>query len=157
MDFLPGIDGEGIPRVFPLFMQALLDGGPLRLVEGGRNSRTFVYIADAVEACCRVIERPDECRRKIINIGSPRNETTIADLAHLMLDLFEEKTGLRRSGVVEVSSRAFYGEGYDDCDRRVPDVSKAERLLGWRPSTPLREVFSLTMDWYLEKYGSRLR
>ncbi len=60
MDFLPGIDGVGIPRVFPLFMQALLDGGPLRLVEGGRNSRTFVHIADAVEACCCAIERPDD-------------------------------------------------------------------------------------------------
>jgi nucleoside-diphosphate-sugar epimerase len=46
---------------------------------------------------------------------------------------------------VEVDSREFYGEGYEDSDRRIPDISKAEKLLGWRPKYDLDETIERSM------------
>lgn len=155
MDYLSGIDGEGVPRVFACFMKALLSGEPLALVEGGRSRRTFVCVREAAGCCARIVERPEASRAQIFNIGNPANETSIADLAALMRELFEEKTSRRAPPAIEVSALSFYGEGYEDSDRRVPDVSRAERLLGWRPEVSLRELVSRTMDWYIETYGAR--
>jgi UDP-apiose/xylose synthase len=152
MDFLPGVDGEGVPRVFPLFMKALLADEPLLLVDGGRARRTFLHVREATDAFMRVLKRPEECRGQILNVGNPGNETTIRGLAELMADIFTEKTGLPRTKIEEVDSRDFYGEGYDDCDRRVPDVAKAEALLDWRPEVPLRELLAETMGYYIDKY-----
>ncbi len=154
MDFIPGVDGEGTPRVVPCFMRALLFGESLKLVEGGHSRRTFVSVRDVVEAVVRILERPGQSRGEIFNVGNPANETTIADLAGLMMEIFAGLTGRPvRSSAVEVSAGEFYGEGYDDCDRRVPDVSKAERLLEWRPATPLRELLEETVEWYAKEYA----
>jgi UDP-apiose/xylose synthase len=157
MDYLPGLEGTGIPRVFPIFMQALLEGAALPLVDGGHNRRTFIHISEAVDACVRIIERPAACRGEIINIGNPQNECSIAALARLMADLYERKTGIVRGAFKDVDSLTFYGEGYDDCDRRVPDIAKAQRLLGWRPSMSLEDVFSSSMDYYIDTYGDAAR
>jgi UDP-apiose/xylose synthase len=46
---------------------------------------------------------------------------------------------------VDVDSRDFYGEGYEDSDRRIPDISKAEKLLGWRPKYDLDETIERSM------------
>lgn len=154
MDFIPGVDGEGIPRVIPCFMRALLYREPLELVDGGRNRRTFIYIDDAIEGIMKIIERPGQSAGQIFNIGNPDNETTITDLASLMKQIFAQKTGAAvESDIVNTASRNFYGEGYDDCDRRVPDITKARELLGWYPTTPLDELLNRTVDWYLREYG----
>ena len=156
MDFIPGIDGEGIPRVIPSFMKALLFGEPLTLVDGGRNRRSFIYIDDAMDAVARILNTPDKSAGQIFNIGSVENETTIAELAHTMRDIFTRLTGRQsKSDIVSVTSEQFYGEGYDDCDRRVPDISKAAELLDWFPSTPLRDLLAKTIAWYIAEYGDR--
>ena len=155
MDFIPGVDGEGIPRVVPCFMRALLFGEPLKLVDGGGNRRTFVYVRDAVDAVVMMLARPEKSAGETFNVGNPGNETTIAGLARLMMEIFAELLGRRvKPEVVTVPAEEFYGEGYDDCDRRVPDVKKAERLLDWRPTTSLRELLGETIRWYLKEYGN---
>src|SRR5262249_37235369 len=66
MDFLPGEDGEGTPRVLASFMNALLRGQELPLVDGGRNRRTFMSTDDLVQAVLRIVERPEACRGQIL-------------------------------------------------------------------------------------------
>lgn len=156
MDYLSGLDGEGTPRVFACFMKALLAGEPLRLVDGGNSRRTFVCVREAVDCCVRILEHPEASEGLILNIGNPANETTIAGLAALMRELFEEKTSRPAPPTIDVSAEDFYGEGYDDSDRRIPDISRAERLFGWKPVVPLRELVSRTMDWYIETYAQRM-
>ncbi|HHN45890.1 MAG TPA: NAD-dependent epimerase/dehydratase family protein, partial [Planctomycetes bacterium] len=156
MDFLPGVDGEGIPRVVPSFMKALLSGEPLKLVDGGMSRRSFIHVRDALDAVERILDRPDVSSGEIFNVGNPANETTIRGLATMMMAMFTEKTGSPpECGAVDVMAQEYYGAGYDDCDRRVPDVSKAERLLGWRPTVSLSRTVSDTMDWYIREYGKR--
>lgn len=154
IDYLPNED-SGLPRVFSCFMGALLRGEPLKLVDGGRHRRCYVYIDDAVEALARIVENSDGvCDRQIFNIGNPANETSIRDLAALMRDIFREKRpdkGGPESEIIEIPARDFYGEGYDDSDRRIPDISKARRLLHWEPKTGLREALELTMAYYMRR------
>ncbi len=155
MDYIPGIDGEGVPRVIACFMESLLLDKPLQLVDGGKSRRVFTGIDDAVDAVVRILERPDKSARQIFNIGNPSNEVTIRDLAEMMVALFKELYPHRQNNprIVTVSSDDFYGCGYEDCDRRAPDISKVEKLLGWKPETGLQEALRKTMISYVEYYG----
>jgi len=54
--------------------------------------------------------------------------------------------------IVTVSADEFYVHGYEDSDRRIPDISKARRLLGWEPKWELREMLKATMKYYVTDY-----
>lgn len=155
MDFIPGIDGEGIPRVLACFMDALLHKKPLQLVDGGGNRRCFTAIADAVDALMLILQNPVAARQQIFNIGNPQNEITIAHLAEKMICIYRKllPAAVSFTYVVEnVSSYTFYGEGYEDSDRRVPDCSKIERLLGWQPKISLDAALRLAIAGYITQY-----
>jgi UDP-apiose/xylose synthase len=156
MDFIPGRDGEGIPRVLACFMTALLDRQPMQLVDGGQAYRTITYIDDAVDALEAILENPTKSKNQIFNVGNKAGEIKICDLAELMRETYAEITGdasYRSHPIEEISSQKFYGEGYEDCDRRVPSVDKAKRLLGWEAKTSLRDTLRHTMRFYHETYG----
>jgi UDP-apiose/xylose synthase len=156
MDYIPGRDGDGVPRVLACFMQALLDGKPMMLVDGGEAYRTITYIEDAVDALSRMLEVPNKAKNTFFNLGNRANEVTMRELAHQMRDVYAEITGnpdYRNHPIEVISSEKFYGPGYEDCDRRVPDVRRAERLLGWKAKVPLRETLFHTMSHFHELYG----
>ena len=156
MDFIPGRDGEGIPRVLACFMTALLDRQPMQLVDGGQAYRTITYIDDAVDALEAILENPTKSKNQIFNVGNKAGEIKMSDLAELMRQTYADITGdasFRKHPIEEISSQKFYGEGYEDCDRRVPNVEKAERLLGWEAKTSLEDTLRITMQYYYETYG----
>jgi len=72
MDFIPGVDGEGLPRVIACFMEALLFKKPLQLVDGGKSRRCFTYIDDAIDAIMAIIQKPEKADGEIFNVGKPR-------------------------------------------------------------------------------------
>jgi UDP-apiose/xylose synthase len=152
---------DSIPRVFSFFMEALISGTRMNLVNGGHQRRCYTYIDDAVECIYRIVENPGGvCDREIFNIGTPENEVSIRQLAELMRHIYAEKFWDRQTPLpelVEVSSEEFYGKGYDDSDRRIPDITKARTLLGWQPRWPMRELLEITMRYYLTDYLKRYR
>ncbi|MFV1994633.1 MAG: bifunctional UDP-4-keto-pentose/UDP-xylose synthase [Verrucomicrobiales bacterium] len=157
IDYLPS-EKSGNPRVFSHFMNALLYGTPMKLVDGGSNYRAYTLIDDAVECMVRIIDNPDACDKQIINIGHPGNEVTIKELAHLMKKVFDEDfrvDGDPEPEIVDVSAEEFYGKGYEDCDRRIADISKAQNLLGWNPEFALREVVANTMEYFVKKHRAK--
>jgi UDP-apiose/xylose synthase len=152
MDYLPGIEGEGVPRVLACFMASLLRGEPLKLVDGGKNRRCFTYIRDAVEAVVAMLRNEKTCNGKIFNIGNPANETTIKNLADMMIAMYQKlrpDADASRLYTQEVPSAEFYGPGYEDCDRRVPDISAITQATGWKPATGLAETLEMTIRHYL--------
>jgi nucleoside-diphosphate-sugar epimerase len=144
---------EGNPRVFSHFMTALLEGTQMKLVNGGHHKRCYTYIDDAVDCIERIIANPDGvCDRQIFNVGSPQNELSIRELAHRMRDLYArkfQKPSQQLPDIVHVDSREFYGEGYEDSDRRIPDISKARTLLGWQPKYGLDETIERSMAGFV--------
>jgi nucleoside-diphosphate-sugar epimerase len=144
---------EGNPRVFSHFMSALLEGTQMKLVNGGHHRRCYTYIDDAVDCIERIIANPDGvCDRQIFNVGSPQNELSIRELAERMRDLYArkfKKPGQQLPDIVDVDSREFYGEGYEDSDRRIPDITKARTLLGWQPKYGLDETIERSMAGFV--------
>ncbi len=156
MDYIPGIDGEGIPRVLACFMEALLFQKPLQLVDGGKNRRVFTYIDDAIDAVMCILQRPQQAMGEIFNIGHPDNEASIEELADMMIELYSrlrpEYAGYTFTKEW-IDAGRFYGEGYEDSDQRRPDISKARTRLQWEPRTSLYDTLYYTMAAYIRQYA----
>jgi UDP-apiose/xylose synthase len=155
MDFVPGIDGEGIPRVLPSFIGALFSGNELPLVDGGHQRRTFMSTRDLTEMVCALLERREASRGQIFNAGNPGNDLSIRELAERLAAVFRARVpGSPEPRLRDVSAKDFYGEGYDDSEQRVPDIAKAQRLLGWTPKDAIGDMLPGIMDDYLRRYPS---
>jgi UDP-apiose/xylose synthase len=154
LDYIVPPGSRGGPRVFPHFMSALISGGPIRLVDGGHYHRAFLHINDGNEAFQALLENPRESHNQIFNVGNPDNNLTIRELATLMIELYEELTeSAPRSQIETVRGDEFYGEGYEDSDRLLPDIRKMGAL-GWKPKIGLRETFRAAMKSYLDDLDS---
>lgn len=157
MDFIPGVDGEGVPRVLACFMDALLRQRPLRLVRGGGQRRSFLAVQELCDAVLRVIARPDRCQGEILNLGNPQNDVTIAELAWRMVAIHAERHGGDAALPCEpISAEELYGAGYDDADLRIPDIARARQLLDWRPVKTLEQMLPPIIDDYVARYGGRV-
>lgn len=154
MDYLPGIDGEGVPRVLACFMAALLRGQDLMLVDGGAQRRSFISVDEFSAGVVGIVERPAACRGQIINLGNPNNDVTIRELAEALAAEYARHTGRAPARLQRISAAEFYGPGYDDSPVRIPDIAKAQRLLGFEPRTPLHEMLPGIVRDYVARYGS---
>ncbi|KAL0417647.1 UNVERIFIED_CONTAM: UDP-D-apiose/UDP-D-xylose synthase 2 [Sesamum radiatum] len=161
MDFIPGIDGpsEGVPRVLACFSNNLLRREPLKLVDGGQSQRTFVYIKDAIDAVLLMIENPARANGHIFNVGNPNNEVTVRQLAEMMTQVYSKVTGESsiETPTIDVSSKEFYGEGYDDSDKRIPDMTIINRQLGWNPKTSLWDLLESTLTYQHRTYAEAIK
>jgi UDP-apiose/xylose synthase len=134
-----------------------LRGEPLQLVDGGSQRRAFMAAGDLVEAICRVVERGTACDRQIINLGNPKNDVSIAELAEALAAAFSRAVpGARPARFESVPADRFYGPGYEDSRERVPDISKARRLLGWTPLQSLTDMLPGIVQDYVARYGTRV-
>lgn len=156
MDYITPPGAKGKPRVFPEFMSALLFEQPIRLINGGNTRRCFTYIDDAIAALEAILRQPHAAYKQIYNSGASGNEVSIRDLADLMIELYHDITGRAPASHPEViSGDSYYGKGYEDCDRRVPDISKINGL-GWTPKINLRDAIRESMIYYIGKGSSCL-
>src|SRR4051794_36143931 len=116
---------EGSSRVLTQFFGHIVRGETISLVDGGMQKRAFTYIDDGVDALMKIIENKDgKASGQIYNIGNPANNYSIRDLAGMMLKLAGEypeyAAGAQKVKIVETSSGAYYGAGYQDVQNRVP-------------------------------------
>jgi len=156
MDYINGIDGCGIPRVLAVFMEKLLKGQNLPLVDGGEAKRVFTDIRDAVEAMIAVLTNPIISFSRILHIGNPDNEMSIKELAATIIDVARQMPKYKPAGVEHVDGEIFYGKGYADSDRRILDVTILDNLYGWRPKYSLEQTIRDTMYWFIDHYGSKM-
>lgn len=160
MDYVPGVEAEGVPRVLACFVRSLVERRPLDLVDGGRSRRAFLHVGDAVEAFVRILEMPERSRGRVFHLGNPENETDIRGLAIAMRRIWAD---LRQDPSVlaiplrDVPAREFYGEGYDDSDRRLPSIRNARESLGWEPAADLETCLRLTLSDYHERFPENAR
>ncbi|NNG17969.1 MAG: NAD-dependent epimerase/dehydratase family protein [Gemmatimonadales bacterium] len=119
--------------VLPTLVAQALQGDPLTVYGTGQQTRCFGHVRDVVAAVLALVETPAAVGQ-VINIGS-QEEVTILQLAEVVRELTEAD-----SDIVLVPYTEAYAEGFEDMQRRVPDVSKLERLIGFRPRTSLEEI-----------------
>ncbi|WP_170765234.1 NAD-dependent epimerase/dehydratase family protein [Ruegeria lacuscaerulensis] len=119
--------------VLPNFVKAALEGAPLMVHGTGEQSRCFGHVADVVEAMCRLMTLP-EARGDVFNVGTDQ-EVTIRELAEQVI-----RTTGSSSGIQCVPYDTVYPEGFEDMQRRLPDVSKLQRVTGFRPMRTLQQI-----------------
>jgi UDP-glucose 4-epimerase len=131
--------------VIPSLVSQALSGEEITVFGDGRQSRCFTHVSDAVGAILKIAEHP-EANGEVYNIGS-QQEITILDLAKRIREL----TG-SESKIVFIPYAQAYEEGFEDMMRRVPDLTKAHRLIGYAPKVSLDE----TLRSVIEDVRSRL-
>ncbi len=144
----------GSSRAITQLILNLVEGSPIKLIDGGAQKRCFTDIKDGVEALFRIIEdKHNNCNGQIINIGNPDNEASIKELAERLLARFERHP-LRDqfppfAGFREVESSSYYGKGYQDVEHRKPSIKNARRLLDWTPVVNMDITIENTLDFFL--------
>jgi UDP-glucuronate decarboxylase len=126
-------------RVVSNFCVAALRGQELPIYDNGKQTRSFAYVDDIIEALVRMMNA--EGLTGPVNIGNP-DEFTILELASLAIELSRSNSKL-----------AYHPARPDDPVRRRPDISLAKARLGWTPKIALREGLAMTIEHFREELG----
>jgi UDP-glucose 4-epimerase len=128
--------------VIPNLVKQALLGHPLTVYGDGTQSRCFTYISDVVGALIRLAEVKGAVG-EVFNIGNDREEITIMDLARRV----KARTGTK-SEIVLVPYDTAYEEGFEDMQRRVPDLSKIRALIDYEPRVQLDEILERVVAYF---------
>ena len=144
---------EGSSRVITQFFGHLVRGEAIKLVDGGTQKRAFTYIDDGIDALMKIIANAGGIASgKIYNIGNPRNNFSVRELATMMLDLAlaypEYRDTARHVKIVETTAADYYGKGYQDVQNRVPMIANTCADLDWTPVVPMDEALKRIFDAY---------
>jgi len=145
----------GSSRVITQFILNLVEGTPIRLVDGGEQRRCFTDYTDGIEGLFRIIDDPKgNCNTQIFNLGYPDGEASIRQLAETLVRHFEARPlrahfpPLAEMQVIE--SGAYYGQGYQDVVHRKPSIERARKLLDWSPKVGFEQAIAGTLDFFLQ-------
>lgn len=130
--------------VLPRFVQSALKGEPITVHGHGDQSRCFVYVADVVKASISLMDHP-KAVGDVFNIGS-EEEITIKDLAKKIKKMTHSK-----SPIVFIPYEKVYGIGFEDMERRTPDISKIKKLLNFSLTYTLDETLEIVNEYYRKK------
>jgi UDP-glucose 4-epimerase len=121
--------------VVPRFVSSALRNEPLTVYGTGSQSRCFCHVYDAVTGLLAVVDS-NATLGEVFNIGNDE-EITIQDLAHEVIELTGSK-----STIEKVLYEKAYAPGFEDMQRRIPDISKIKRVVGWTPKLSLDSIIS---------------
>lgn len=144
----PRLDSIEAGRIISIFMGQLLKNKPLTVIGDGLQTRCFTYVNDTVRGIMLSSESK-KAEGEVINIGTDR-ETSILELAKTMIEIYGTKNKIEFK-----KSEGIYGPSYEDISRRVPDVTKAKKMLGFEAKTPLKEGLKKTISWFKEFYAKK--
>lgn len=127
--------------VIPRLVRQALQGEPLTVFGDGNQQRCFCDVHDAVRAIVDLAEHPD-AGGQVFNVGGT-DETSIKDLAERVL-----KVTTSHSPITFVPYAEAYAPGFEDMQRRVPDISRIGDLTGWKPTIGLDETLVTVCDYF---------
>lgn len=124
-----------------VFIESALDGKPLPLHGDGSQTRSFTYVSDHVAGIVAAVES-ERANNLVVNLGSEQ-ETSIRGLAELIWRLVH---GEGSEPQLELVPYETFGR-YEDVERRLPDLTRARRLLGFEPQVDLETGLRRTIEW----------
>jgi UDP-glucose 4-epimerase len=119
--------------VLPRFVKAAISNQPITVYGDGTQSRTFCSVTDVIDALVLLMDSKESIGQAF-NIGST-NEITITDLAQKVIKLTRSS-----SEIVYKKYSDVFGDNFEEPQRRVPDMSKIKKAVGWQPKQSLDEV-----------------
>jgi UDP-glucose 4-epimerase len=130
--------------VIPNFVQQALAGKPISVFGDGTQSRSFTHVADVVGALIKLVNEP-KAIGQVINLGNIQ-EITISQLAERVRALSGSK-----SPITLIPYDEAYESGFEDMPRRVPDLSKAEAMIGYKPKYSLEDILTQVITYFRQK------
>src|SRR5256885_14180740 len=124
-------------RALPNFVHQALAGKPLTVYGEGKQTRSFCYVSDLIDGIYRLMMSDEHFP---VNIGNPQ-EITILQFAERIRSHFENAPAI-----------IFEPLPQDDPRQRCPDISKAQRILGWKPEVGLDAGLRITLDLFKERF-----
>jgi UDP-glucuronate decarboxylase len=128
--------GKEYGRVVPNFITQALNNDPITIFGDGSQTRSFTYVVDEVEGILRLISAGCEVDGMPINIGN-NIMNTVKELAEAVVELTGSKSEI-----------IYHPLPIDDPLLRQPVLEKANKYLGWKPTTPLKEGLRKTIEWF---------
>jgi UDP-glucose 4-epimerase len=129
--------------VLPTFVQSALLGKPITVFGDGNQSRSFTHVNDVTQAMTRLMEEP-KAEGDIFNIGN-NVEVTINDLAQKVREMAGSD-----SKIEHIPYEKAYGPGFEDMERRCPNIEKIGKLIGFEPSYDLEAIIQSVIDFFKE-------
>jgi UDP-glucose 4-epimerase len=130
--------------VIPRFVEQAIKGEDITVYGTGNQSRCFAYVKDIANAMLGLMENSNSVG-EVFNLGS-QEEISIRQLAEKIISL----TG-SSSRIVYVPYDEAYEEGFEDMQRRIPDITKAGNLIGFKPSVNLDEILKMVIAEFRQK------
>ena len=121
--------------VVPRFVQSAVKNEPLTIYGDGTQSRVFCHVLDAIDAVLK-ITKDDKTIGEVFNVGG-EGETTIQQLAEKII-----KNTQSTSSITYTPYSDAYPAGFEDMQRRVPDITKAKTALKWKPTRDLDQIIA---------------
>jgi UDP-glucose 4-epimerase len=130
--------------VIPNFVRQALAGEPITVFGDGTQSRSFTHVTDVVDALLKLVAEP-RAIGQVINLGNTQ-EVTIQALAERIRELSGSSSPIRL-----VPYDQAYESGFEDMPRRVPDLRKAEAMIGYRTNYTLDDILVQVIDYFRKK------
>ncbi len=127
--------------VIPRFVKQALLNQPITVFGDGKQTRCFTHVKDAVSSLVK-FSQTDKAVGEVINLGSD-NEITIASLAKKVKEAVESRSEIRY-----VSYNEAYEEGFEDMRRRVPDLKKIKKIIGFKLKYSLDDILKDVIEYY---------
>ena len=141
----PRLDPKGYGSVIAKFISQARLNRPITVFDNGQQTRCFTYVDDTVRGTLLAASVP-EAVGHVFNIGSNR-ETSVLELARIIREMVGSE-----SEIVQVPYRNVFGENFEETRRRVPDIRRAQQVLGFRAEVPLEEGLLKTVDWFRQAW-----
>ena len=132
--------------VIPTFVKQALAGRPITVYGSGEQSRCFCYVGDVVGGLMKLMD-DEKAVGQVFNVGSD-HEITISDLAKRVKELTSSQ-----SEIVLVPYDEAYEEGFEDMPRRIPDISKVNRQIGFEPQMDLDGILRSVIEFHSGEFS----
>ena len=129
--------------VLPNFVQSALLGKPITVYGDGTQTRSFTHVKDVVKALTKLMEEP-KAEGDVFNVGND-HEISIKDLAMKVKEMTKSP-----SQIEFIPYEKAYGPGFEDMERRCPNVEKLAKLTGFKPSLDLDSIVQSVIDYFKE-------
>ncbi len=129
--------------VLPNFVQSALLGKPISVYGEGTQSRSFTHVNDVVGAITKLMDEPS-AEGEIFNVGNNK-EVTINELAQKVKEMTDSD-----SEIEHIPYEKAYGPGFEDMQRRCPNIKKINKLIGFKPSYDLEAMIQSVIDYFKE-------
>ncbi len=128
--------------VLPRFTIQALSGRPLTVYGDGSQRRAFTHVQDVARGIKTAATAERAHQNSVWNIGCPDNSTTVRGLAEMVCSA-------AGSGSIEYCDpRNLHGRWFSECEEKLPDISRAQSLLGWSPAIPLGDIVAQSVEFW---------